>query len=140
MPCAALALAAVLIAAPAPAPLIAEPLFADIVARAEALEAEARTLKDAGAPALAAFSSKASALSDLDMQGHLTLKARGTDGDLKCILKGISEDLPRKVAALADAADPFARGVAADEIVHLLDDNAQVILAPPGPPTPSPAE
>lgn len=142
MSCAALALAAALTAAtPAPAaPLTSEPLFADIVARAQTLKAEAAGLKDAPPPAVAAFGAKASALAEQDMQGHLALKARGTDGDLKCILKGIAEDLPRKVAALGEAKDPFARQIAADEIVHLLEDNAEVVLQPPGPATPAPAE
>jgi hypothetical protein len=139
MPC-GLFLAAALAASPATTALTSEPLFAEIVAKAEALETEALTLKGSPAADLGAFTTKISALSALDMQAHLTLKARGVDGDLKCILKGISEDLPKKVAALAEAKEPFARGIAADEIVALLDDNAQVILQPPGPATPPPAE
>jgi hypothetical protein len=142
VPCAALALAAALATAtPTPAaPLAAEPLFAEIVSRAQTLQAEARTLRDAPAPSITAFGAKAAALAELDMQGHLTLKARGSDGDLKCILKGIAEDLPRKVAALGEAKDPFSRQIAADEIVHLLEDNAEVVTQPPGPATPPPAE
>ena len=37
------------------------------------------------------------------MQAHLILKERGTDGDLKCILRGISEDMPKKVQAVQAA-------------------------------------
>ena len=64
------------------------------------------------------------------MKGHVTLAGRGTDGDLKCILKGIAQDMPKKVAALraAPAAD---RRPALDELWHLLRDNVEVVTAPP---------
>ncbi len=42
-----------------------------------------------------AFGLKIGELSDLDMKGHVTLKERGAVDDLKCILRGISQDLPR---------------------------------------------
>jgi hypothetical protein len=74
------------------------------------------------------------ALADLDMQGHLILKERGTDGDLKCILRGISEDMPKKVEAVRTAATPAERRVALDELHYLLNDNVEVITAPPQPP------
>lgn len=138
MSCAALALVAALTATAQPAPLTTEPLFADIVAKAEALETRARSLKTAPGGEQALMSEIA-ALAALDMQGHVTLKARGSDGDLKCILKGISEDLPKKVAALA-VSDPALRAMAVDELVALLDDNVAVVTQPPGPATPPPAE
>ena len=140
MSCAALALAAVLSASAPIQPLTSEPLFADIVSRAETLEAEARTLKGRPDANLSDFRKNIAALAELDMQGHLTLKARGSDGDLKCILKGISQDLPMKLDALAAATDDFSRGMALDEMVALLDDNAAVITQPPGPKTPAPAD
>jgi hypothetical protein len=68
------------------------------------------------------------------MQGHLILKERGTDGDLKCILRGISEDMPKKLDAVEAAATPAARRVALDELAYLLNDNVEVITAPPAPP------
>lgn len=139
MACAALALAAALTATPS-APLTQEPLFADIVQRAERLETQARSFKGRRVADLARFKGEVAELAAMDMQGHLTLKARGTDGDLKCILKGISQDLPGKVAALQAAKDDFHRGMAVDELVALLDDNAAVVLQPPGPATPAPAE
>ncbi len=139
MACAALFFAATLAAAAPAPPVAAEPLFVDIVARAERLEADARAFRGKASLDLAAFRLGVGQLSALDMQGHLTLKARGADGDLKCILKGISEDLPRKLEQVAAATDPGLRDMAVDEMVALLDDNAAVILQPPGPSTPPPA-
>ena len=64
----------------------------------------------------------------------LILKARGTDGDLKCILRGIAEDMPLKVAAVAAATTPAERRLALEELHYLLNDNLEVITAPPQPP------
>ena len=126
----------------APVSVATEPLFADIVARSGALKA----LVDGWAAAKAAdqadfftsqaftgFKAQAEQLAALDMQGHLILKERGTDGDLKCILRGISEDMPLKVAAVEAAATPAERREALDDLAYLLDDNAAVITAPPQP-------
>jgi hypothetical protein len=140
MACAALILAAAAALAPAPAPVASEPLFVDIIARAEALEAQARAFKGKSGVDLTAFRAGLTQLSALDMQGHVTLKARGTDGDLKCILKGISEDLPKKLDQVAAATDPALRDMAVDEMVALLDDNVAVIIQPPGPATPPPVD
>jgi hypothetical protein len=79
------------------------------------------------------FKAQAAELAASDMQGHLILKERGTDGDLKCILRGISEDMPKKVAAVEAAATPAERRVAMDELAYLLNDNVEVITAPPQP-------
>ena len=76
------------------------------------------------------FKARAAKLSQMDMQGHLELAKRGTDGDLKCILRGISQDLPRKVAAVEAAATPAARRTALDEAYFLLRDNVEVITTP----------
>lgn len=140
MPCDAVAFAAVLwlaSSAPAPAPVAAppasvaqEPLFADIVRRAAALKAEV----DGGAPEMAGLKARIGELAALDMQGHVVLRERGTDGDLKCILKGIAEDLPVKLAAVEAAADARARKLAFDDLAYLLNDNVEVIQAPPAPP------
>jgi hypothetical protein len=67
------------------------------------------------------------------MQAHLILKERGTDGDLKCILRGISEDIPKKLEAVETAATPAARAVALEELSYLLNDNVEVITTPPQP-------
>lgn len=131
---------ALALSAAAPAPVASEPLFVDIVTRAERLEADARAFKGRASLDLTAFRAGVTELSALDMQGHVTLRERGSDGDLKCILKGISEDLPRKLDQVAAATDPALREIAVDEMVALLDDNQAVILQPPGPATPPPAE
>ena len=122
-------------AAAAPPPAVAqEPLFVDIVKRAGKLKAEVNAFMGADKPITDAFKTQVGELSDLDMQGHLTLAKRGTDGDLKCILRGISQDLPLKLAAVTAAPDRKARIAALKERAYLLNDNVEVITAPPAPP------
>ena len=119
----------------APGPLAKEPLYADIVARAGALKKEVRQYEAKGLPTgLDAFKAKVEALSALDMKGHLDLAKRGTDGDLKCILRGISQDLPKRLGELAAAAPGPARQKALEDMAYLLNDNVEVITAPPHPP------
>jgi len=117
-----------------------EPFFADLAVRATGLKAIVDGWSASGAadqsgffdsPAYADFKSQAGDLAAQDMQGHVILRDRGTDGDLKCILRGISEDMPLRIAALEAATTPAERAVALAELSHLLDDNAAVILAPP---------
>jgi hypothetical protein len=121
--------------APAASPLSTEPLFADIIDRASALRAQVQAWKGQTiAPdALTAFQAKLAQLSDLDMQGHVELAKRGTDGDLKCILKGISQDLPVKMKVVAEAKTAPARDAALVDLDYLLRDNVEVITAPPAP-------
>ena len=130
----------VVAAPPAPAmsaetPVSGEPLFVDIVSRSQALKAVVDGWIETGfdSTAFARFRQDAEALAALDMQGHVTLRERNVDGDLKCILRGISEDLPGRLDAVQNAPDERERGVALSELSHLLDDNAAVILAPPQP-------
>jgi hypothetical protein len=129
-------------ASAAPAPVAAEPLFADIVARSGALKGVVQGWIETGmmnqggfaaSPAFTGFKTRAGELAALDMQAHVVLRDRGVDGDLKCILRGISEDMPKRIEAIETAATPTARRLALDELAHLLDDNAAVILAPPQP-------
>ena len=127
-------------AAPAPVlsaetPVAGEPLFVDIVSRSQALKGVVDGWIETGfdAAAFAGFRQDAEALAALDMQGHVTLRERNVDGDLKCILRGISEDLPGRLDAVETAPDDRERSVALSELSHLLDDNAAVILAPPQP-------
>lgn len=125
-------------AAPLPAteaPVAGEALFLDIVARSQALKAVVDGWIETGfdAAAFAGFRQDAEALAALDMQGHVTLRERNVDGDLKCILRGIAEDMPLRLDAVQDAPSDRERGVALSELSHLLDDNAAVILAPPHP-------
>ena len=126
----------------APVSVAAEPLFADIVTRSGALKGVVQGWSEAGmmnqadfaaGPAFTGFKAQAEALAASDMQGHLILKERGTDNDLKCILRGISEDIPKKVAAFEAAATAAERRVALDELAYLLNDNVEVITAPPQP-------
>jgi hypothetical protein len=118
-----------------------DPLFADIVSRARSLKAQTLAMRTevgagdiAATPGFATFKTGIAELSDLDMKGHVTLAARGTDGDLKCILKGISQDLPVKLRQLEAASAPLARDIALRELSYLLNDNVEVITAPPAPP------
>ena len=120
-----------------------EPLFADIIGRSRTLKGAVDQWLASGAaqdaafasrPDFAAFRAEAAALSAKDMEGHVTLRERGTDGDLKCILRGMSEDLPVRVEALAGAAAPAERATVMAELAALLDDHAAVIEAPSQPP------
>jgi hypothetical protein len=117
-------------------PLAREPLYADIVRRATSLRRETETYRLGlkGSSTLSdpdGFAAEVAALSALDLQGHLDLAKRGTDGDLKCILKGISQDLPRKLAEVEQAKDAAAKDAALEEMVYLLRDNVEVITTPP---------
>lgn len=113
-----------------------EPLYAGIVAEAAALKKRVERYRASGAaPAdLPAFKAKIDALAAQDMKGHFDLARRGTDGDLKCILKGIAQDLPKRFDQLAASATPAARDQALKEMAYLLNDNVEVITAPPKPP------
>lgn len=119
----------------AEAPVAGEALFVDIVARSQALKAVVDGWIGTGfdADAFAAFRQEAEALAALDMEGHVSLRERNRDGDLKCILRGIAEDMPGRLDAVQGAPNDRERGVALSELSHLLDDNAAVVLAPPQP-------
>ena len=127
------------VAAIAPRTLAQEPLYAEIVARAKGLHLRVKSAAPATPSEMAALKAEVDALAALDMQGHYDLKARNVDGDLKCILKGIAEDLPKRLEELAAAPDATAREEARKEMGYLLNDNVEVVVAPPGPATPPPA-
>ena len=121
-----------------------EPLFQDIVKRARQLkeQTEAYRKQLAGADPTAAanslkgfdvFSTKIGDLSALDMKGHITLKERGAVDDLKCILRGISQDLREKLTAVGAAKTVKDQDLALRDMVYLLNDNVEVITAPPQP-------
>ena len=123
-------------AAAAQNPLVREPLYADIVRRAAALKAQVQTYRAAPAgvgplPGFDAFKADVGALSAQDMQGHLDLAKRGTDGDLKCILRGISQDLPRKLDEVEKASTADSRSAALQDMFYLLRDNVEVITSMP---------
>ena len=130
-------------AADAPVSVAGEPLFADIVMRSGALKALVDGWRASGetdqagffaGELFAGFKARTAELAELDMQGHLILKERGTDGDLKCILRGIAEDMPKRLEAVETAGSATERRVALDELAYLLNDNVEVITAPPQPP------
>lgn len=142
MSCEAVAAAALLwlAAGPAPAPVAApppavahEPLFSGIVDKARALKVEVDGYRTAGTAPAAGFGARIGELAALDMQAHIALRDRGLDSDLKCILRGIAEDLPVKLAELQAATDPKARDLALRDMAYLLNDNVEVITAPPQP-------
>jgi hypothetical protein len=118
-------------------PLAREPLYADIVHRASVLRSQVEAYRKAtpaataALPAFDGFKTAVAELSALDMKGHVDLAQRGTDGDLKCILKGISEDLSKKLAEVEQAATPDARAQALEDMFYLLRDNIEVITTPP---------
>lgn len=112
-----------------------EPLYAEIVGRAARLHKAVETYRrQGGITGLDAFSADVAALAELDMKGHLDLAARGTDGDLKCILKGISVDLGKRMAELKAAQTWKDQEMALRDMAYLLNDNVEVITAPPAPP------
>jgi len=119
--------------------LNSEPLFVDIVSRSGRLKAVAEGWEASGAvhaPNFLTgrewldFRTEATALSELDMQGHLILKSRESQGDMTCILRGLSEDMPKRIADMEAADTPESRDLALSELVHLFDDNIAVITAP----------
>jgi hypothetical protein len=127
-----------------PQSVAGEPLFQDIVKRAAQLKAQTETYRKAlvgSDPAAAAkplkgfdaFSAKIGELSALDMKGHVTLRDRGAVDDLKCILRGISQDLPEKLAAMGAAKTIKDQDLALRDMTYLLNDNVEVITAPPQP-------
>ena len=125
---------------PTPPSVASEPLFVDIVKRAGLLKAQTQAYEkgslDAGFDHMAGasdFETAVAQLSDLDMKGHVELASRGYSDDLKCILKGISQDLPVKMKALEAAPDAKARHDALQDMFYLLRDNVEVITAPPQP-------
>jgi hypothetical protein len=113
-----------------------EPFYAGIVSSAGRLQRQ--TDGFAAKPRLAllsearftAYASQIQALSDADMKGHLDLKARGTDNDLKCIMMGVSLDLPKKLDAIRGAKSDAELGTALGNMSSLLSDNIDVIVTP----------
>lgn len=111
-----------------------EPFFAGLVAQAGRLKAETEAFKPTTAlvsqPGFPAYAQAIRALSAGDVQGHKTLKARGTDNDLKCILTGLSRDLPIKLDAIQTAKTDADMKTALSKMAALLSDNIDVIVTP----------
>lgn len=132
-------------AAPAPQPttisVAKEPLYADIIGRAVRLKERVEGLRKLGQgpdavalPGLDSLGAEIAALAEQDMKGHFDLAKRGTDGDLKCILKGISQDLGKRLDELKAAKSWREQDGALRDMAYLLNDNVEVITAPPAPP------
>ncbi|MFT3995816.1 MAG: hypothetical protein QM667_00290 [Asticcacaulis sp.] len=135
-------LIAALLATPAMAadapvnPLSKEPFYAAIVKDAGRLKGRSESFGKA--PSLSLLSSSAfksyardiRQLSERNLKGHMDLKARGTDNDLKCVLKGVSVDLPLKLEAIEASKTPEALKGAFDDMAYLLEDNIDVIVTP----------
>jgi len=127
--------------AEAPTTVASMPLFVDIVGRAGKLRTEIEAVRKglAGASATTAlpggdaFTADVGQLSALDQQGSDWLKANHPGDDLKCILHGISQDLPAKLAAVKAATTAHDEDMALRDMGFLLRDNVEVITAPPQP-------
>lgn len=128
----------------APQSVAGEPLFQDIVKRAAQLKVQTEAYRKAlagGDPTAAAkplkgfdaFGARIGELSALDMKGHVTLRDRGAVDDLKCILRGIAADLPEKLTAMGAAKTIKDQDMALRDMAYLLNDNVEVITAPPQP-------
>jgi len=111
-----------------------EPLFAGLVTEAERLKAETEALPpSAGLLSRSKFKTYARdirALSAGDLKGHMTLKVRGTDRDLKCILTGVSRDLTIKLTAIEAVKTDAEMKTALANMAELLSDNIDVIVTP----------
>ncbi|MDV6331807.1 hypothetical protein [Asticcacaulis sp. 201] len=123
-------------AVPATSAISHEPYFADLVDRAGKLKAQTErfgtspVLSLREQPVFKTYTQQIRALSDGDLQGHLTLKKRGTDNDLKCIMKGLSLDLNIKMDAILAAKSDADFGRALGNMAALLSDNIDVIVTP----------
>ena len=125
----------------APPSVASEPLFKDIVTRADLLRSEVETFRKAIAgvdkpmplPGFDGFTAKVGELAALDQKGHEVLVARGATDDLKCILHGISQDLSVKLTAVQAAKTGKDEDLALRDMGFLLRDNVEVITAPPQP-------
>ena len=125
----------------APVSVAGEPLFSDIVRRAGRLKGQVETYRKAlGAapapmalPRFDAFRAEIGTLATLDEKGHEALVKRGSADDLKCILHGISQDLSVKLTAVAAAKTGHEQDLALRDMAYLLNDNVEVITAPPKP-------
>ncbi len=120
--------------APTVNPLSREPLYAGLVSSAEQLKTQTAAFTPSVAllsePSFQAYLQQVKALSDGDMKGHLDLKARGTDRDLKCILMGVSLDLGNKIKDVEAAKTDGDIATALGNMEALLSDNIDVIVTP----------
>lgn len=117
-------------------PVSLEPFYADLLKRAQTLKgtteafAAAPSLSLLGDPAFTAYAGEIEALQALDLKAHYDLKARGTDNDLKCVLMGVSLDLPIRLEAIRAATTEAELKDTLEDMAYLLEDNIAVIRTP----------
>lgn len=117
-------------------PVSQEPFYADLIRRAEALKAQTEAFADApkpgliGDPVFEAYAREIGLLAERNLRAHDDLKARGTDNDLKCVLKGVAVDLPLRLEAIRDATGEQALKESLEDMAYLLEDNIEVIRTP----------
>ncbi|ESQ81322.1 hypothetical protein [Asticcacaulis sp. YBE204] len=117
-------------------PLSREPFYATIVKDADKLKtttegfAKTPSLALLSQPGFAKYAEAITDLSARDLKGHLDLKKRGTDNDLKCVLMGVSLDLPIKLKAIQAATTESELKSALNDMALLLGDNIDVIVTP----------
>ncbi len=120
--------------APATSAISHEPFYAGIVSHAQGLLAQSDAFATApdprSGPDFAAFAASVTALSADDLKGHYDLRARGTDNDLKCILMGVSRDLPLKLDAVRKAPAGPGLTAAFTALSQDISDNIDVIVTP----------
>lgn len=112
-----------------------EPFFGKIVERSQHLKALTDHYMMAPAsvrqsPEFGAYVEDVNALAEADLKGHLDLKVRGTDSDLKCILKGLSLDVPIKRDLIVNAQSDAAFKDALSEMSLLLEDHIDILTTP----------
>lgn len=112
-----------------------EPFFATIVTRAKHLKTLSdryahRSLDVRQTPEFTAYLNEVDALAAADLKGHLDLKARGTDRDLKCILKGLSLDVPLKQNLILKAQNDGQFKDALGQMSSLLEDHIEILTTP----------
>lgn len=81
-------------------------------------------------PKFQAFTADVGDLSEQNLKAHFDMKARGTDNDLKCVLKGVSIDLKLKHDALIAAKTEADLQHTLTDLSALLSDNIDVITTP----------
>ncbi|MDC7676094.1 hypothetical protein [Asticcacaulis machinosus] len=110
--------------------------YAGIVKQSGALKARSDTYNKAPSLTLLnnakfqAFVADVGNLSEQNLKAHFDMKARGTDNDLKCVLKGVSIDLKLKHDALLAAKTDAELKHTLTELSALLSDNIDVITTP----------
>lgn len=117
-------------------PVSQEPFYAELIAKAQTLKATTEgfaatpKLSLLTDPAFEAYGREIAELTALNLKAHYDLKARGTDNDLKCVLMGVSLDLPIRFEGIRVATTEQDLKDAFEDMSFLLEDNIEVIRTP----------